>query len=198
MSDRHPNPEDSGAESAAEPRILFSSAYGGFPRFVWFAVIPLLLLFSAAVFIDAVWFDGQFLLQNARMSPNLASYVICPAIWGVCGLIMLLEIYRHLHPQFILVSTWGLRVPKGRFTSENIAIAWDDLNAMLEGTNFKGMQVYEFHFEDVRSGARARVTSALFRRYAEFATFATILGEQMGREWPIKGVAARGPKRTGG
>jgi hypothetical protein len=178
-------------ETGAEPRILFSSNYGGFPGFIWFAVIPFLLVFSAALFVDAVRFDGRFLLTSVRISPDLAAFVICPCIWVLCGLIVSLEIYRRLHPQFILVSTCGVQLPKGRFTAEKIDIAWDDLHAILEATSFKGWQVYEFHFEDVRSGSRARISSALFRRYREFAEFATILGEQMGREWPIRGARSK-------
>lgn len=171
-----------------EPRILFSSAYGGFPRFIWFAVLPFLLLASVALFVDGLWLAGRFFVDFIPAPPSVVTFVVCPLLWTLCGLIGGLEIYRLRNPQFILVSTWGVRLPKGRFTADNLAIAWDDLHATLEATNFKGWQVYEFHFEDVRNGERATVSSMLFRRYADFKNFASVLGEQMRRDWPIKGV----------
>lgn len=166
-------------------QILFSSTYGGFPRFIWFACVPFMLLISGALFADAVWFDGRFMLESIQVPPRFVGYVVCPVIWCLCGMLVVLEVYRQRNPQFVLVSTWGVRLPKGRFTAENMAIAWDDLFVRLEATNLKGWRVYEFHFEDVGSGESARISSLLFRRNAEFETFATVLGEQIGREWPI-------------
>lgn len=186
--------------TADQPQILFSSTYGGFPRFIWFALIPLMLLASAVLFVNAVWFPDGVLFDTAPVSPSIAAYVICPLIWILCALFAALEVYRLRNPQFVLVSTWGVRLPKGRFTSENIAIAWDDLNASLKAERFKGFSVYEIFCEDMRNGASARVTSALFRSFDDFATFARIMGEQIGRDWSIKGflpgtVRGRKPAR---
>lgn len=117
------NVADGNAGAAGEPRILFSSTYGGFPRLIWYFVVPFQLIVSAAFFIDAALFDGRFLLQNMRMPSSLVVFAICPVIWLLCELIVALEVYRHFNSQFILISNWGRRLPKVRFTSENISIA---------------------------------------------------------------------------
>jgi hypothetical protein len=177
--------DDSGA--ADPPQVIFSSAYGGLPRFILYGVIPFLLLVSAVFMVRAVWFNEGLLLKSIRVSPGVVAFVICPVIWSLCGLLAALEVYRYRNPQFVLASTWGVRLPKGRFTAETVSIAWDDLQASLEGSNLKGWHVYELHCSHLQTGESARVTSALFRDFDDFATFSNILAEHMGQDWTIKG-----------
>jgi hypothetical protein len=165
------------------PTVVFSSAYGGLPRFFWYGVVPFLLLVSAVLFIRAVWFDEGLPLASFRVPPGAVIFAICPLIWLLIGI----EVYHRRNPQFILVTSWGVKLPKGRFTTETISIAWEDLQATLEGGTIKGWDVYEIICTDLRNGASARVTSALFRDFDEFATFTLIMADHMGQDWRIKG-----------
>lgn len=179
--------DNAGSRPVRSERVIFSSKYGGFPRFIWYAAFPFLLLVSAALFIRAVWFDGGLLIKSVSVSPWAVAHIVCPLMWTLCGLIGALEFYRHRRPQFVLVSSWGVRLPKGRFTSETIAIAWDDLQATLETTNLKGWHVSEITCTDLRSDASTRVSSALFWNFDDFATFALILAQHMGQDWSFPG-----------
>lgn len=170
-----------------EQSVIFSSTYGGLPRFFWYFVIPFLLLVSAVFFIRAMWFGEGFLLRSIRVPPGVIAFAICPVLWGLCVLLVAIEIYHHRNPQFILVTNWGVKLPKARFTAETISIAWDDLQATLETRNLKGWHVSEIVCTDLRNDASARVSSALFRDFDDFATFALILARHMGQDWSFKG-----------
>lgn len=171
----------------AKDEVLFSSAYGGFPRFFWYFVIPFLLVASTFCFVRAVWFGEGILFRNIRVPPNWIAYAICPGIWGVCLLLVALAIYRRWNPQRVLVTTWGVEVPKGRFTTGTVSIQWEDLEADVEARNLSGWHVYEFIFTDLSNDAEVRVTSMLFPTLDEFATFMLIMGERLGQDWKIKG-----------
>lgn len=170
-----------------EQEVIFSSSYGGLPRFFWYFVIPFLLLVSTVLFVRAVWFDEGILFRNIRVPPNLIAFAVCPFFLALCGLLVAIEIYRTWQPQFIVVTTWGVRLPKGRFTSESVSISWEDLEAKIDARNLMGWHVYEFTCTDLRSEASLRVNSMLFRDFEDFATFMLIMGDHMGQDWKIKG-----------
>jgi len=189
--------------SAGPENVVFSSSYGVFPRFFWCAVFPVLLFGSAVLFVRAVWFNEGIPLASIRVPPSVVAVVVCPMMWILCGLLIGLQIYRHRNPQFILVTSRGVTLPKGSFTAETISIAWDDLQAMMKGSNLIGWHVYEITCTDLESWASARISSALFRDFDDFATFSRILNEHMGQDWPIRGswpgtVRGRKTVRPGG
>lgn len=179
--------DNAGSTAALSENIDFSSKYGGFPRFIWYAVVPFLLFVSAVFFIRAVWFEEGLLFKSFHLSPWAVAHIVCPLMWTLCGLFGALEFYRSRHPQFILVSSWGVKLPKGRFTSETVSIAWDDLQATLETTSLKGWHVSEITCNDLRSDASVRISSALFRSFDDFATFALMLAQHMGQDWSFPG-----------
>jgi hypothetical protein len=85
-----------------------------------------------------------------------------------------------------------------RFTEETIAINWDDLQATLKTANLFGWHVYEMTCTDLKSHESARISSALFRDFNDFATFSQILSQHMGQDWTIKGFwpgTVRGKQR---
>lgn len=168
-------------------QIIYSTSYGHFPRFFWYAVIPFLLLVPAVFFIRALWFGEGLLIRNIGVPPKVVMSVICPIFWALCGLLVAAEVYRCRNPQFIEVTSWGVSLPKGRFTSETVCIPWSDLQVSLEGKNLSGWHVYDLTFTDLGSEATASLTSMLFRNFDDFATLTLIMGDHMGQEWSIKG-----------
>lgn len=178
---------DADVRSVSGEQVILSSKYGGLPRSFWYFVIPFLVLVSTVFFIRAVWFGEGILVRNVRVPPDVITFAICPLIWGLCGLLVALEVYRFRNPQRILVTTWGVKLPKGRFTSETVCIAWEDLEAKVEARNLSGWHVYEFICTDLRNEASVRVNSMLFRDFEDFATFMLIMAEHMGQDWKIRG-----------
>lgn len=176
-----------GQHTHGEDEVIFSSTYGGFPRFFWYFVIPFLLVVSAFLFVRAVWFGEGILFRNIRVPPNWIAFAVCPGIWSLCLLLVVLAIYRRWNPQRVLVTTRGVELPKGRFTSETVSIKWGNLEADVEARNLSGWRVYEVICTDLSNETVVRVTSMLFPALDDFATFLLILGEHMGQDWKIKG-----------
>ncbi len=96
--------------------VLFQSSYGDVPKVLLYRVMPFLLLASGVI-----WFNYGIIMRS----------VVCPGIWLLCGLALARHIYSRLHPQRIVITTDGLLLPKGRFTTEEVHIRWDDLTATL-------------------------------------------------------------------
>ena len=166
--------------------VLFQSAYGGIPKFVLYRVIPFMLLATVFLFAIADSFKGRFALKGVQLSPERVRFVLCPAILLMCAVIIGLEVYRRFHPQRIVITEDGSLLPKGRFTAEIIDIRWNDLKATIvsKGSIY---EIYEVTCLDGLHGTKTRITSALFPDFDDFATFALIVGKQMGEDWSIKG-----------
>ena len=167
--------------------VLFQSAYGDIPKFALYGLIPFLFLVAAALFVHAVWFGGGIAVKGFQLSPATVAYWICPAIWFLCALVLVLGIYRHNHPQCIVITADELLLPKGRFTAEVIHIRWNDLKATLWSGQISLIDVYEVTCLDGLHGTKTMIASNLFRDFDDFATFALIVGEHMGEDWSIKG-----------
>jgi hypothetical protein len=153
--------------------------------------VPLLLLASGMLFVRAVWFGEGVSLASFRVPPGVAAYGVCPAIWGLCGLFAGLEAFRRRNPQEVLVTSVGVKLPRGRFTADTIAIGWDDLEATLTTANLLGWHVYEITCTDLGSGKSVRISSALFRKLEDFAAFLKIMAKHMGQEWSVAGFWSR-------
>lgn len=167
--------------------VLFQSAYGCIPKVVLYGLIPFLLVVSGVFFVRAVWFGEGMAIRGIRLSPETVAYWICPAIWLLCAFLHLLDIYRHIHPQCIVVTEDEVLLPKGRFTSEIIQIRWNDLSATIFAGRIAFLEIYEITCLDDLHGTKSRIASNLFRDFDDFATFALIVGEHMGKDWSIKG-----------
>lgn len=181
------NNADDKSAAANPPEIIFSTSYGALPRFFWYFVIPFLLLVPALFFYRALWFGEGQMIKNIRVPPSVIMSVICPVFWSLCGLLVAIEVYLRRNPQFIEVTTWGVSLPKGRFTSEIFSIAWEDLQVAFEGRNLTGWHVYELTCTDLRDETSVRVTSMFFRDFDDFATLTLILAQHMGQDWTIRG-----------
>lgn len=177
-------PDDSPRDDNRD--VLFQLPYGGMPRFFLYGIIPFFVLAAGVLFVNAVWFKGGILIKGFKLSPETVVSVFCPTMLLMCAVVIGLEVYRRFHPQCIAITEDGLLLPKGRFTAEIIDIRWIDLKATIAS---KGSvyEIYEVTCLDGLHGTKARITSVLFRDFDEFATFALILGRQMGEDWSIKG-----------
>ena len=167
--------------------VLFQSAYGGIPKFVLYGFMPFVTLVSAALFVSAVWFGNGIAIKGFKLSPATVAYWVCPAIMLLCAGLLALEIYRRMHPQSIALTKDELLLPKGRFSAEIIRIRWNDLEATLWSGKISFIDVYEVTCLDGSHGTKTLIASNLFRNFDDFATFALIVGEQMGEDWSIKG-----------
>ncbi len=173
--------------AADQHELIFATSYRNLPRFFLYFIIPFLLLVPALFFIRAAWFGEGPLIGDIRVPPSVVMYVICPIFWLLCGMLVAIEVYCRRNPQFIMVTTWGLSLPKGRFTSETILIAWDDLQAEIVWQTLTGWRVYDLTCTDMRHDTSVKVTSMLFRDFDDFATFTLILGRYLGEDWTISG-----------
>ncbi len=182
MADR---PADSTPDKNCD--VLFQSVYGSIPKVVLYGMIPFLFLGSGALFVHAVWFGGGIAIKGFKLSPEAAAHWVCPAIWLLCALVLVLGIYRHIHPQCIVLTEDELLLPKGRFTAEIVRIRWHDLKATIWSGQISFIDIYEVTCLDALHGTKTRIASNLFRDFDDFATFALIVGEQMGENWSIKG-----------
>lgn len=174
-------------QASNPPSVVFCSAYGGLPRFFWYAVIPFLLLASGVLFVRAVWFGEGMRHASFQISPSVIAYGVCPFLWFLCGLLVAFSVYRIWNPQQILVTTRDVRLPKGRLTAETVSIAWNNLEATLTTKNLQGWHLYEIHCKDLNHETSVQVASLLFRDLDDFATFLLIMGHHMGQEWSIPG-----------
>ncbi|MFM9960220.1 MAG: hypothetical protein ACKV2Q_03230 [Planctomycetaceae bacterium] len=168
--------------------VLFQSAYGDIPKVVLYGMIPFLFFVAVALFVHAVWFGGEIAIKGFKLSPEAVTHWICPAIWFLCALVLVMGVYRQLHPQSVVITENELLLPKGRFTSEVIRIRWNDLKATLWSGQISGIAIYEITCLNGLHGSKTMIASNLFRDFDEFATFALIVGEHMGEDWSIKGV----------
>ena len=73
-----------------------------------------------------------------------------------------------------------------RFTAAIIDIRWNDLKATFVSTG-SIYEIYEVTCVDGMHGTKTRISSALFRDFEDFATFALIIGEFVGEDWSIEG-----------
>ena len=178
-------PADSPANENRD--VLFQSAYGGIPKFALYGFMPFLILVAGALFVSAVWFGNGIAIKGFKLSPETVAYWICPAILLMCVGILVLEVYRRIHPQRIAITKDELLLPKGRFTAEIIRIRWNDLKATIWSGQISFMDIYEITCLDGLHGTKTRIASNLFRNFDDFATIALIVGEQMGEDWSIKG-----------
>jgi hypothetical protein len=87
-----------------------------------------------------------------------------------------MHIYRRFHPQRIIITTYGLLLPKGRFTNEEVHIRWDDLTATL----FTSSLICEVTCVDCQRETKVRIASTLFQDFDDFASFANIVGKHVG------------------
>lgn len=168
--------------------VLFQSAYGGIPKVVLYGMIPFLFLVAVALFVHAVWFGGEIAIKGFKLSPETVTHWICPAIWFLCALVLVLGVYRQLHPQYIVITEDELLLPKGRFTAEVIRIRWNDLKATLWSGQISGIDIYEITCLNGLHRTKVRIASNLFRDFDDFATIALIIGEHIGEDWSIKGI----------
>ena len=177
-------PDDSPSDENRD--VLFQSAYGGMPRFFLYGIIPFFVLAAGVLFVNAVWFKGEILIKGFKLSPETVVSVVCPAMLLMCAVVLVLEVYRRFHPQRIVITEDGSLLPKGRFTAAIIDIRWNDLKATIvsKGSIY---EIYEVTCLDGLHGTKTRITSALFPDFDDFATFALIVGKQMGEDWSIKG-----------
>lgn len=182
MADR---PADS--TSAEDRDVLFQSAYGDIPKVVLYGMIPFLFFGSGALFVYATWFGGGIAIKGFKLSPETVTHWICPVIWFLCAAVLVAGVYRQLHPQSVVITEDELLLPKGRFTSEINRIRWNDLKATLWSGQISGIDIYEITCLDGLHGTKSMIASNLFRDFNDFATFALIVGEQMGEDWSIKG-----------
>ncbi|MBC7817670.1 MAG: hypothetical protein IAG10_12320 [Planctomycetaceae bacterium] len=166
--------------------VLFQLAYGGMPRFFLYGIVPFFVLAAVFFFVNADFFKGGFAIKGVQLSPERVAFVVCPAMLLMCAVVLVLEVYRRFHPQRIVITEDGLFLPKGRFTDEIIDIRWNDLKATIvsKGSIY---EIYEVMCLDGLHGTKTRITSVLFPDFDDFATFALILGKQMGEDWSIKG-----------
>jgi hypothetical protein len=169
------------------PKVLYESAYGLLPRFLWYFAIPFLLVVSGILFVRAVWFGQGLLVRTVRLSADVVAWAVCPGMWLLCTAVVGLEIYRRYHPLRVLVTTAGLHLPKGRFTADTLFIPWDELDASLYAGRVALMDFYEVTCTDQRDGSCAKIASPQFRDFDDFATFALIIGKYIGEDWSIKG-----------
>ncbi len=167
--------------------VLFQSAYGDIPKVVLYGMIPFLFLVSGGLFIYAVWFGGGVAIKGFKLSPETVAHWICPTIWFLCALVLVLGVYRQLHPQSVVLTEDELLLPKGRFTADIVRIRWNDLKATLWSGQISAIDIYEITCIDSLNKTKTRIASNLFRDFDDFATFALIVGEQMGEDWSIKG-----------
>lgn len=167
--------------------VLFQSAYGCIPKVALYGLIPFLALVSGFFFVRAVWFGEGLAIRGIKLSPETVAYWICPGIWLLCGFLLLLDIYRRFHPQCIVITQDELLLPKGRFTNDIIQICWNDLNATIFAGRIAFIEIYETTCLADLHGTKSRIASNLFRDFDDFATFALIVGEHMGKDWAIKG-----------
>lgn len=170
-----------------QPEVLFDAAYGEFPKFLWYFVMPVLLVAAVVLYVRARWFGTGMILEGFKLSPNAVATIVCPVMWGLCALLIVLAAYRRRHPQQVLVTAEELVLPKGRFTDETIRIRWADLAATMYHGHAKFFEIYEVTCIDRQSGAKARIASMLFQEFDDFATFALLIGEHQGQNWSIPG-----------
>ena len=170
-----------------DDEVLFQSSYGDFPWMIPYLAVPFLIIVSGILFVCAVWFPNGMIMRGINFTPWFAKVIICPGIWLLCGLISVLSIYRRLHPQRVVLTPDGMLLPRGRFTSREVFIQWDNLEATLFATRVKMQDIYEITCIDVDQDVKIRIASLLFRTFDEFATFAYIVGQHIGEDWSIKG-----------
>ncbi len=171
--------------------ILFQSEYGGYPKYALYGFLPFLLLVAGGLLVYAIGFNGGVNIKGMKVSPTGVAYGICPVIFLLCAIAVGSEIYRRYHPQQIVITERGLVLPKGRITNEVIHIRWNDLTATLTVGSFMVLEVYDVACIDSTHKSRVNISSPLFRRFDDFATFALIIGEFMGENWSIKGFLPR-------
>ena len=178
-------PDDSTANENCD--VLFQSAYGGIPKFALYGFLPFLILVSGVLFVSGVWFGNEIAIKGFQLSPETVADWVCPAILLMCVGLLVLEVYRRIHPQRIAITKDELLLPKGRFTAEIIRIHWNDLEATLWSGQISFIDVYEITCLNGLHGTKTRIASNLFRDFDDFATMALIVGEHIGEDWSIKG-----------
>ena len=142
-------------------KVLFQSSYGDVSKLLLYRGVPILLLASGVLFVD-----------GRMMIPFL--------MWLLCGFLLANHIYRRFHPQRIVITPDGLLLPKGRFTTEEVHIPWEDLTATL----FSSSLVHEVTCVDCQRGTKIRIASTLFQDFDDFASFANIVGKHVGEIGP--------------
>lgn len=170
-----------------EDEILFQSAYGGYPKYALYSFLPFLLLIAGGLLVRAIWFKGGIDIRGFRISPSVVAYGICPVILLLCPIVIGSEIYRRLHPQRIVITEDSLFLPKGRFTNDVVRIPWKDLRASMLLGSFAVIDVYDVTLIDSSRKTKTNISSPLFRRFDDFATFAHIIGLVVCEDWSIKG-----------
>lgn len=181
-----------------QSEILYQSEYGGYPKFALYGFLPFLLLIAAGLLVYAIGFDGGMNIKGMEIPPSVVAFGICPVIFLLCAIVIGTEIYRRFHPQQIVITDRALILPKGRFTNEVIQIRWKHLRAKLTIGSFIVLDVYDIACVDSKHKSKVNISSPLFRRFDDFATFALIIGEFIGEDWTIKGFlpgVTRGNKK---
>ncbi len=145
--------------------VLFQSSYGDVPKLVLYRWVPFLLLASGVI-----WFNYGIIMRS----------VVCPGIWLLCGGLLARHVYSRLHPQRIVITTDGLLLPKGRFTTEEAHIRWDDLTVTL----FASSLIYILTCVDCQRGTKVPIASTRFRNFDDFASFSNIVGKHVGEIGP--------------
>ena len=83
--------------------VLFQSPYGGIPNFFLCRVIPFFVLAAGVLFVIADFFNrGVFMVKGFQLSAERVRFVVCPAMLLMCALMLVLEVYRRLYPQWIV------------------------------------------------------------------------------------------------
>ncbi len=168
MFDPHEEFDPFEESESGSSEVLFQSSYGDAPKRFLYRGVPFLLLASGVL-----WF------KNWIIMPSL--------ILLLCGLHLVMHIYRRFNPQRIVITTDGLLLPKGRFTTEEVHIRWDDLTATL----FASTLVCEVTCVDCQRGTKVRIASTLFQNFDDFASFAIIVGKHAGEDWCLHDPAPR-------
>ncbi len=170
-----------------QDEILFQSEYGGYPKFAMYGFLPFLLLIAGGLLVYANGFDGGMNIKGMEIPPSVVAFGICPIIFLLCAIVVGTEIYRRYRPQQIVITETALILPKGRFTNDVVHIHWKHLRAKLTIGSFIVLDVYDVACIDSRHQSKVNISSPLFRRFDDFATFALIVGDFIGEDWTIKG-----------
>ncbi|NND99791.1 MAG: hypothetical protein HKN47_20925 [Pirellulaceae bacterium] len=176
-------------------QIEYQSPYGAIPKFLLFALIPFLLIMSAAVSVRAHWYNKGVEFQLIPLSPINTAYAFSAVGILICCIGVLLEIYHRMHPREVIVTNQRLILPRHRFTDQTISIAWGEFSAKMVMNRFVFFEFYDITLRDLQSKSKTIIRSAHFRNFDDFATFALLIGETLGMDWSIKGFL---PGRTRG
>ncbi|MDB4793201.1 hypothetical protein OAG75_01015 [bacterium] len=137
-------------------------------------------------------------IRGIKNPSSVVAYGIDPVIFLLCAIVVGSESYCRYHPQRIVITERALIVARGRFIIKLVSIHWKHLRAKLTLGSFMVLDVSDIACIDFKQKTKVNISSPLFRRFDDFATFALIVGDFICEDWTIKGFlpgVTRGNKK---